>query len=213
MINLFWIKTLKRILRNTKEEQKMKFHKLIVIAAIVCLLVGASGAAMARNDCPDGSLVGGTYEEIVINEGFESCKIVGVYVTRRVLVDGADQFTMIGSVVDGNVRVVNTASAALLDNQADGGNLVAIDNTFSIVLRNIVLDGTIRVIDNTEEKQTQVLQNLIFNGNLRVNGHKKADVIENKVKNGDITCKNNDRLDSKDNDAIAGRVNCSRNLF
>ena len=191
----------------------MKFHKLIVIAAIVCLLVGASGAAMARNDCPDGSLVGGTYEEIVINEGFESCKIVGVYVTGSVRVDGADQFTMTSSLVNGNVRVINTLSAALLGNQLDGGNLVVRDNTFSTVLRNIVHGGTIRVIDNSGRLETQVLQNLIFNGNLRVNGHEKADVKENKVKDGDITCKNNDRLDSKDNDAIGGTVNCSKSLF
>ena len=190
----------------------MKTQKLIVIATIVCLLVGASGAAMARNDCPDGSIVGGTYDEIVITD-FVSCKVVGVYVTERVIVNGADQFTMIGSVVDGNVRVVNTASAVLLDNQVDGGNLVARNNTFSIVLRNIVLDGTIRVIDPSGRLETQVLQNLILTGNLRVNGHEKADVKENKVTDGDITCQNNDRLDSKDNDAIGGKVNCSRSLF
>ena len=190
----------------------MKTQKLLVIVAIVCLLVGASSAAMARNDCPDGSITGGTFEEIVINE-FESCKVVGVYVTERVIVNGADQFTMIGSLVNGNVRVINTKSAALLDNHVDGGNLVARDNTFSTVLRNIVLGGTIRVIDDSGELEAQVLQNLIFNGNLRVNGHERADVKENKVTDGDITCSDNDRLDSKDNDAIGGRVNCSRSLF
>ena len=190
----------------------MKTQKMIVIAAIVCLLVGVSGAAMARNDCPDGSLVGGTYSEIVI-DGFESCSVVGVYVTGSVRVVGADQFTMSSSLVSGNVRVINTRSAVLLGNQVDGGNLVARDNTFSSVLRNIVLGGTIRVIDDSEEAEAQVLQNLIFNGNLRVNGHEKADVKENKVTNGDITCRNNDRLDSKDNDAIGGTVNCSKSLF
>jgi hypothetical protein len=46
----------------------MKTHKLIVIVAIICLLVGASSAAMARNDCPDGFLVGGTIDSIIINE-------------------------------------------------------------------------------------------------------------------------------------------------
>ena len=190
----------------------MKSQKLIVIAAIVCLLVGVSGAAMARNDCPDGSLVGGTYSEIVIDD-YVSCSVVGVYVTGSVRVDGADQFTMVSSLVNGNVRVINTLSAALLGNQLDGGNLVVSDNTFSTVLRNIVHGGTIRVIDNSGRLETQVLQNLIFNGNLRVNGHEKADVKENKVKDGDITCKNNDRLDSKDNDAIGGTVNCSKSLF
>jgi len=190
----------------------MKTQKLFVIAAIVCLLVGASSAAMARNDCPEGSIVGGTYEEIVINQ-FVSCYVVGVVVNGDVRVSNADQFTMMGSLVNGSVRVTNTVSAALAGNQVNDGNLVTRDNTFSTVLRNIVHGGTIRVIDDSERAEAQVLQNLIFTGNLRVNGHEKADVKENKVTDGDITCKNNDRLDSKDNDAFGGKVNCSKSLF
>jgi hypothetical protein len=107
----------------------MKTQKLIVIAAIICLLVGVSGAAMAETPCPGGSIVGGTYDEIVITE-FVSCSVVSVHVTGRVLVRGADQFTMMGSLVNGNVRVINTVSAALVDNQVNGGNLVARGNRF-----------------------------------------------------------------------------------
>ena len=192
----------------------MKSQKLIVIVAIVCLLVGASSAAMARNDCPDGSITGGTYDEIVINE-FVSCSIVGVYVTGRVLVRDADQFTMMGSLVEGNVRVINTVSAALVDNQVVGGNLVARGNAFSSVLRNVVPGGSIRVNDETckREQEVSVLQNLVSGGSLQVNCNETADVKDNKVTNGNITCRDNDRLDSKDNDAIGGRVNCSRSLF
>ena len=192
----------------------MKSQKLLVIAAIICLLVGASGAAMARNDCPDGSITGGTYDEIVINE-FVSCSIVGVYVTGRVLVRDADQFTMMGSLVEGNVRVINTKSAALVDNQVVGGNLVARGNLFSTVLRNVVLGGNIRVNDDTcdQQQEVSVLQNLVSGGSLQVNCNETADVKDNKVTNGNITCRDNDRLDSKDNDAIGGRVNCSRSLF
>lgn len=192
----------------------MKTQKLIVIAAIVCLLVGASGAAMARNDCPDGSLSGATFEEIVINE-FASCSIVGVVVNGDVLVTNADQFTMLGSLVRGKIRVTNTVSAALVGNQVDGDNLVTRGNTLSTVVRNYVLNGSIRVIDDTCEQQQEVsvLQNLVGDGNLRVNCNETADVKENKVTNGDITCRENDRLDSTDNDAIGGRVNCSKSLF
>jgi hypothetical protein len=192
----------------------MKTQKLLVIVAIVCLLVGASGAAMARNDCPDGSITGGTYDEIVINEDV-SCSVVGVYVTGRVLVRDADHFTMMGSLVNnGNVRVINTETAILVDNQVDNGNLVTRDNAFSSVLRNVVSDGNIRVIGDggNDAPEVLVLQNLVFNGNLRVDGNDKADVKENKVRNGDITCRENDKLDSIDNDAIGGRVNCSRSL-
>ena len=55
----------------------MKNQKLLISVAIVCLLVGASGTAIARNDCPAGSIVGGTYGEIVIDV-FKDCRVVGV---------------------------------------------------------------------------------------------------------------------------------------
>ena len=192
----------------------MKTQKLFVISAIVCLLVGASGAAMARNDCPDGSITGGVFDDIVIDQ-FVSCYIVGVVVNGDVRVRDADQFTMMGSIVNGNIRVTNTVSAALWDNQVNEGNIVTRANTFSTVLRNIVTGGNIRVIDDggDDAQEAAVVQNLIFVGNLRVNGNEKADVKENKVTDGDITCRNNDRLDSKDNDAFGGKVNCSRSLF
>jgi hypothetical protein len=114
---------------------------------------------MARNDCPEGSIVGGTYEEIVINQ-FKSCSVVGVHVTGRVIVRNAEHFTMMGSLVNGDVRVINAVSATLADNTVDGGNLVARGNTESYVLRNIVLGGTIRVIDDVsggEFEQHQVV--------------------------------------------------------
>jgi hypothetical protein len=193
----------------------MKTQKLLVIVAIVCLLVGASGAAMARNDCgPDGTLTGGVYDEIVINEHV-SCYVLGVVVLGDVRVRNADQFTMMGSIVNGNLGVTNTVSAALADNHVNEGNIVTRDNRFSTILRNVVSGGNIRVIgDGTDDAQeAAVVQNLIFVGNLGVHGNEKADVKENKVTEGDITCRNNDRLDSKDNDAFGGRVNCSRSLF
>ena len=40
----------------------MNAQKLIVNAVAACLLAGASGAAMAQNDCPDGRIVGGTFD-------------------------------------------------------------------------------------------------------------------------------------------------------
>jgi len=195
----------------------MKFQKLFVIAVIVCLLMGASSVALARNDCAEGSLVGGTYDEIVIDE-FASCSIVGVKVTGNVTVRDSDQFNMLSSLVEGTVRVTNTVSAVLMDNQINSGNLVARGNAESYVLRNVVVGGTIRVNDDAsggEFEQQQfaaVLQNLILSGNLRVNGNEKADVKENKVTDGDITCRQNDRLDSKDNDAFGGTVDCSASL-
>ena len=201
----------------------MKSRKLIVIAAIVCLLVGASGAAMAqldRNDCPDGSLIGEVLDEIVIRDSSSTvdCRVVGVYVRGRVLVDGARNFTMINSLVGGNVRVLSTVNATLADNTIEGGNLVGRFNTSSSFLRNIVVGGSLRTIGylfgdtcpGFPEVDIVVGQNLVFNGNVAVICHDRADVAENKVRDGNITCRDNDKLDSKDNDAFGGRVSCSQ---
>ena len=193
----------------------MKFQKLLLSAAIAWLLVDAPGTAMARNDCPGGTIAGGMFDEIVINV-FESCMIVGAIIgDGGVSVRDADNFTLKGSIVSGNIRVINTAVANLVDNQVNEANIVARRNTFSTVVRNLVVDGNIRVNDDECEQQREVvvLQNLILRGNLRVNCNEKADVKENKVTDGDITCRDNDRLDSKDNDAFGGRVNCSISLF
>lgn len=193
----------------------MKFMKLFSSVTAACLLAGASGAVMARNDCPDGTISGGVFDEIVINEYVE-CSIVGVIVTGRVLVTDANQFTMLNSKVDGNLRVFNTVSAALIENHVtNGGNLVAKGNAFSTVLKNFVVGGSIKVNDDTCQQQQEVLVagNLVLEGNLRVNCNEKATVRENSVTNGNITCRDNDRLDSIRNDAFGGKVNCSKSLF
>ena len=197
----------------------MKSQKLIVIAAIVCLLVGASSAAMARNDCPGGSIAGGTFDEIVITD-FVDCSVVGVHVTGRVLVDTAGNFSMIGSLVEnGDVRVKNSVSAILVDNQVKNGRIVARGNTESFVIRNVVFGDSIRVVDDVsggefeEQQVATVLQNLVFGGNLSVLGNEKADVKENKVRDGNIICRANDRLDSKDNNAFGGKVRCSKSFL
>jgi hypothetical protein len=191
----------------------MKAQKLLGIAAIVCLLVGASGAAMARNDCPDGSIIGGVYDEIVITE-FVECVVLGVLVNERVIVKDADDFTMTNSIVNGNLRVINTVGTALVNNQVFG-NLVTKGGSFSIVLRNIVNGGSIRVNDDSCEQfqEVKVEENLVYTGNLRVNCNKKADVRNNSVRGGNITCRDNALLDSRDNDSVGGTTNCSRSLF
>ena len=189
----------------------MKIQKLIVIAAIVCLLVGVSGAAMARNDCPDGTLVGGTYDEIEIDE-FENCSLVGVLVTGNVLIEGADNISMMGCTVTGELRVTNTVFAFLIRNQVFGGNVEVIGNGSSAVLNNVVNGGSMLVNDDfpaKQEQEVEVTGNEIINGNLRVYGNNRASVNDNMVRRGDITCENNDHLDSFGNNTIGGSENCS----
>ena len=138
---------------------------------------------------------------------------MGVYVTGRVRVDTADNFTMTGGLVEGNVRVINTVNVALLENTVNGGGLVAKGNGTSTALGNIVVGGNIVVNDDSVQDQVVIVaQNLIYNGILRVNFNEKAEVKDNQVIAGDIICRDNDRLDSSGNRA-EGRVNCIRNLF
>jgi len=193
---------------------KMKFMKLFSSAAAACLLAGASGGVMARNDCPDGSIVGETVNNIIIDE-FVSCTVLGVVVKGMVRVSDADQFTMKGGVVNGSLRVENVVSAFVSDVTINEGNLVTLGNRYSTVLRNVVSGGNIIVNDDecVQQQVVTVVQNLIFVGNAIVNCNEKADVKENKVTDGSIACRGNDRLDSKDNDAFGGTVNCSRSLL
>ena len=196
----------------------MKTQKLKLIVPLICSLLGTSGAAMARNDCPDGSLVGGTYATIVIDE-FVSCEVLGALVLGKVLVTDANQFTMMSSLVKGDAQVSNSVAATFLDNHVSGGNLVLTGNRFSASVRNVVVGGDIRLIDDVtggEFEQSQdvtVMQNLIYSGNLQVHGNNKAEVDENSVRGGDITCLKNDKLDSHDNDTLGGKTECSRNFF
>ena len=61
---------------------------------------------------------------------------MGVYVKEGLIVHTADNFTIVGSLVEGSVRIINTKSNTLADNTLDGGNLVAWGNIDSSVARN-----------------------------------------------------------------------------
>jgi hypothetical protein len=191
----------------------MKTYKLLVIVAIICLLVGASSAAMARNDCPDGFLVGGTIDSIIINESAD-CTILGVYVTgdedgRGIVVRGGDSITIKDSIVEGRLAVIDSGGEVLIEDNEVSDKIVVRGNTrFTLVLRNVVRSGQIRVIDqDVEGQRVEVIENLIFGGNLSVNGNTSAAVIEN-LTDGNITCSDNGELISRNN--RGEKVTCGR---
>ena len=191
----------------------MKSQKLLVIATIVCLLVGASSAAMARNDCPDGFLVGGTIDSIIINEQ-ASCTILGVYVTgdedgRGIVVKDGGLITIKDSIVEGRLAVLDSSGEVLIEDNEVSDNIVVRDNFgFTLVLRNVVRNGQIRVNNqDLEGQRVEVIENLIFGGNLSVNGNTRAAVIENRT-DGTITCSDNETLISRGN--YAEKVTCGR---
>ncbi len=201
----------------------MKFQKLFVIAAIACLLMGASSAAMAETltDCGDGSINGGTYEAIVLTE-YEDCAIVGVTVTPGgILVRNPRLFSLINSYVkNGNVRVrrdnkgLEPSTATILNNVVQHGNIVVRELDEADVRRNTLGDGNLRVIDDPSQpdQYAEVIQNKI-NGNLRVDNNLSANVKENTTIGGNITCRDNLLLFAPCNEAVQGTVRCSRDLF
>ena len=202
----------------------MKTQKLIVMAAIVCLLVGASVTAMAETltDCGDGVINGGTYEAIVLTE-YEDCVLMNVNVTPGgVLVRNPRLFSLIDSYVkNGNVRVIRDdkslepSTAYILSNVVENGNIVIRELDETDVLRNTVADGSIRIIDSPSQpdQYAEVKQNRIKDGNLRVNNNLSAYVQENTTIRGNITCSDNQLLIAPCNEAVQGTVRCSRDLF
>jgi hypothetical protein len=218
----------------------MNTQKLLVIAAIVCLLVGASGAAMAEElrECPNGFISGGQYETIALDLEFQDCVIVGVTVTTQagVRVINPGSFIMMMSYVKGVVRVEKLGGdigsfAILKNNVVDGYNILTKNLNEADVRGNTVVDGNIRVIDDspTPGQYAEVIQNWIkgqlvvkgnvsadvkgnrtIEGNIRVNDNLAADVKGNRTTGGRITCRDNTFLDASGNEASGGNVNCSR---
>ena len=201
----------------------MKFQKLLVSATLIYLL-GASGAAMAEplTDCGDGSINGGTYDAIVLNE-YEDCVIMGVTVTPGgVRVRNPRLFSLMNSFVKkGNVRVIRDnkslepSTAAIVNNVVEDGNIVIKELDEADVRRNTVINGAIRVIDSPSQpdQYAEVIQNKIRNGNLKVDNNLSANVSENTIIEGDITCRGNLLLFAPCNEAVQGTVRCSRDLF
>ena len=203
----------------------MKLKSVFVIVAIVCLLVWASGSAMAETltDCGDGHINGGVYEGIELAlGGTQDCTIVGVTVTGTggIRVINPRYFILMNSYVNGVVRVERTegdveSSASILYNVVDDHNIAAVNLNEADVRWNTVLDGNIRVVDRDETPSTyaEVIQNRVRHGNIVVRGAVSADVKGNRTVNGNIRCRDNIVTDSFENEAIGGTVNCSREPF
>jgi hypothetical protein len=160
----------------------MKFLKLVLSVATGWLLVGASGAAMAV-DCASGSIVNTTVDEISVTG--QGCLIWQVIVEGPVEINNGAVVVMIDNRVSGRVRVQNSQTVLLSRNTVYNSNLVIKTNTSAALLANVVVGGSIRVIDNTQ-----------------------AEVREN-VASKNILCANNGKLDSFFNNA-GGEEECRK---
>ena len=170
----------------------MKSQKLLVIAAIVCLLVGASGTAMAVSCL--GGIMEGTQEtplevdEIVV--AGRSCFVHNVIVLGDVTVNNSEDFTMLDSSIKGDVLVTQS------------GAVIIAGNTVGVVEGDIATNSNLVVRSND---RAWVLLNLIT-GSARVDFNSKADVKKNAV-SFNLLCRENRRLDSIQNE-VGGVEQC-----
>ena len=182
----------------------MKTQKLIVIAAIICLLVGTSAVAMAQDvDCTQqqGIIQGQTINGSVFVDGSE-CVIVDSVIVGDVIARNLsrnDYLAIAYTTVEGQIRVAG-GSAQLV-----GVSMPAYDDAPEnrIVIRNADTDSA-------------VLGTAIGKGNIVVRraagsiGNEIVIIQDNQVLNGDIRCNEPARSNTRsvNNLTPRGRVPC-----
>ena len=176
----------------------MKYQKLLVITAIVCLLMGASVAAMATDIiCTD---MGNPAEAVLINELVEGT----VSVTGNCIIENSVILGNVTATLERNEVLVLLRSVVMGQVKVTGGS-AAIDN-------NILPGGSggNRIVIKRIDNDTVVSDNLIQGpGNIVVRGSDLESAIvaiySNTVINGDIRCVGNVSQDTSgvDTDAFA----------
>ena len=138
----------------------MKFQKLFVIAAIVCLLVGVSGGAAMAEGCGDGLIQNETFEGNLVITDELSCSIIGSTIMGNLRVRDTANVLLLNNKVGGSIRVIHTDDregrgvANVIANTVFSGNLVVKEYATANVIENETLTGkegkgNIRVIGNT----------------------------------------------------------------
>lgn len=188
----------------------MKFQKLFFGIATTCLLVGASGAAMAAtvcngNDIPeDGFLkIGHTVGNVEVTG---NCVIVDWLVVGNVIANLGpdDTLVMYENVVLGKIKVTG-GSAALKFNILPGGHVTG---------GNATSGGGNRIVIDSVDNDTVVTQNLLQGpGNIvvRSSSIEGAQVLieGNTVTRGDIRCEDLEDATASGNTVPRGKTTCS----
>ena len=158
----------------------MKFLKLVLSAATGCLLVGASGVAVAANNC-EGGFLSGIIEQDVVVDG-QSCVLRDADVSGKIQISNAPNATVLSTKASGNIVVQDSAIVAIMASNAR--NILARRNDAVLVV------GT------------------LANKNLAVNRNVAAGVKQNDAVLS-ITCVGNGELDARFN-YTEGEDNCRR---
>jgi len=193
-----------------KRKPKMKLQKLLVNAAAACLLVGASGAAIADivcngNEIPeDGFLkIGHTVGDLHVTG---NCVIVDWIVAGDVIANlgPTDTLVMYENIVLGKIRVKG-GSAALKFNILPGGHVTG---------GNATSGGGNRIVIDSVDNDTVVTRNLLQGpGNIAVIGSliENAQVLieGNTVTRGSIWCQDTEAAIASGNKVPRGKITCS----
>jgi len=159
----------------------MKSLKLFVSVATMCLLVGASGTAMAI-DCVGGVIANQEVDQITVDG--EDCIISNVTVTGDIEVTNSDVLVMVSNNVVGNIRVLRGGDVTLAANTTTAGNIVVRRNSKATVVLNDALAGSI-VVAGTINKAEVNRNFALFTILCRRNG--RLDAFENEA--GDVECR------------------------
>ena len=160
----------------------MKSLKLFVSVATMCLLVAASGTAMAV-DCAGGVIANQVVDQITVDG--EDCIISNVTVTEDIEVTNSDTLVMVSNNVVGNIRVLRGGDVTLVANTTTAGNIVVRRNARANVVLNNALAGSI-VVAGTINKAEVNRNFALFTILCRRNG--RLDAFENEAE-GDLECR------------------------
>ena len=175
----------------------MKTQKLIVIAAIVCLLVGASGAAMAEDEVC--GLVDGIVNGNVTASG--DCIIRGAIINGNVIaeLDPGESLVVKGAIVTGKIKVTGGSSwitTTILPAGAGAPNnriVIESPDQSSYVGDNGIDEGDIVVrgsATETEIAKVYINSNTVLNGDIKCVAGSETDTLatRNIVIQGKVTC-------------------------
>ena len=151
----------------------MKPQKLIVIAAIVCLLVGVSGGAAMAEGCGDGVIQGERFESTLRVTDERSCTIIGSTIGGDLRIINVDNVLLMNNTVNGLIRVdgreADESVANVVENTVFRGDLVVRDYEIANVIGNETLhkkEGNIQVVRNIRAfvQQNLAARDLICRG-------------------------------------------------
>jgi len=168
----------------------MKVQQLLVRALFGCVLVGASGAAMAGpelpsdSSCPLGVILNEAVNNLTVQG--QDCLVQDAIIVGNVKVSNrpGEVFVLRDSIVNGRVRITGGA-VSITGTEVITSNLVVKDTTEAVVRNTLVRVGNMRFEGND---YVLLISNTVGDGNIRCVKNILELAVENIIPNGVETC-------------------------